>query len=129
MDSGGRNCAIMLLAFVIIATAAFAVNSGTVSGYYACQSTGNSNIVQCSGQLYQDSNGCIELVVPVINWVNDPGSIVTAAIQYYTLHNLPSLYPAVGSWVTVTGQLYSGYNFSSSGAACPGNYINVTSIT
>jgi len=31
--------------------------------------------------------------------------------------------------VTVTGQLYQGLNYSPSGAACPGNYINVTTIT
>ena len=128
MDPSRRNRAIMLLAFVITTAAAFTVNSNTVSGYNTCQPTDYSNIVQCSGRLYQDSNGCIELVVPVITWVNDPGSVVTATVQYYTLHNLPSSYPPVGTWVKVTGHLYQGYNNAPSGANCPGNYINVTSI-
>jgi hypothetical protein len=128
MGSSKRIRAIMLLVFVMTASVAFAVNSSPVSGYDACQSTGYSNLVQCSGQLYQNSNGCIELLVPIITWVNDPGDVVTAAVAYYTLHNLPSSYPPVGSWVTVTGQFYQGYNTASSGVACPGNYINVTSI-
>jgi hypothetical protein len=89
---------------------------------------GEGNIVQCSGDLYQDPNGCVLLVVPALTWVNDPGNVVTAGLQYYTLHDLPKSYPPLGVWVTVTGQLYRGYNTAPNGEACPGNYINVTSI-
>jgi len=97
--------------------------------YYTTCQQGPGNWVQCSGNLLQSPTGCVILGFHVGNWVNDPTNIVTTATQYYTLHNLPSSYPPVGSWVTVTGQLYQGINFSPSGAACPGNYINVTSIT
>jgi uncharacterized membrane protein YcgQ (UPF0703/DUF1980 family) len=51
----------------------------------------------------------------------------TSALQYYTLHGQSS-YPTNGTWVTVKGQMYQGYNTSPTGAACPGNYINVSSI-
>ena len=92
-----------------------------------CQSTGQ-NTIQCSGYLYQGSNGCLELQVPVANSVNN---VMTSATQFYTLHNLPSSLnpsnPSIGSWVTVTGSLHQGANTSSNGDACPGNYINVTS--
>lgn len=93
--------------------------------YTTCQSTGTNNMVQCSGYLYQPGNGCVELAVPVDNayWAE------TRIYQYYTLHNLPSSYDLSWSWVTVTGQLYQGYNFAPNGAACPGNYINVTSVS
>jgi len=89
--------------------------------YNLCQST-NGAITQCSGFLLQNLNGCVELVVPV----NSP--IASQVYQHYSLQNLPSTYPLPGSWVTVTGQVHQGSNFSSSGAACPGNYITVTSI-
>ena len=95
--------------------------------YTTCQSTGQ-NTIQCSGYLYQGSNGCLELQVPVANAVNN---VVTSATQFYTLHDLPPTLnpsnPSIGSWVTVTGSLHQGANTSSSGAACPGNYINITS--
>lgn len=97
--------------------------------YYDGCFTGGGNLVQCSGQLYQNPNGCVLLVVPALTWVNDPGNVVTAGLQYYTLHDLPTSYPPLGAWVTVTGQLYQGANTSSTGASCPGNYINVTSIS
>jgi len=95
--------------------------------YTTCQSTGQ-NTIQCSGYLYEGSNGCLELQVPVANWAND---VMTSATQFYALHNLPSALnpsnPSIGSWVTVTGSLHQGANTSSNGAACPGNYINATS--
>jgi hypothetical protein len=97
--------------------------------YYQCQSAAYGYTVQCSGYLYQDASGCIELEIPVTNWVNNPYTVVTTAMQYYTLHNLPSSIPPIGSWVTVTGQLYQGYNTGPNGAACPGNYINIITIT
>ncbi|HXX72820.1 MAG TPA: hypothetical protein VEI80_03925, partial [Candidatus Acidoferrales bacterium] len=73
--------------------------------------------------IYQAPNGCTELVIQVYN----PYSY-TSALQYYTLHNLSST-PASGTLVTVSGQMYQGYNTAPTGASCPGNYINVTSIT
>lgn len=96
--------------------------------YTTCQSMGQ-NTIQCSGYLYEGSgSGCLELQVPVANSVDN---VMTSATQFYTLHNLPpGLNPsnsAIGSWVTVTGSLHQGANTSSNGAACPGNYINVTS--
>ncbi len=95
--------------------------------YTTCQSTGQ-NTIQCSGYLYEGSNGCLELQVPVANSVDN---VMTSATQFYTLHNLPPSLnpsnPSIGSWVTVTGSLHQGANTSSNGAACPGNYINVTS--
>ncbi|MGA2784356.1 MAG: hypothetical protein ABSF09_06635 [Candidatus Bathyarchaeia archaeon] len=93
--------------------------------YSTCQST-SQGTVQCAGYLYQNNSGCVELVVPVANYASGVGS--TTATQYYTLHNLPASYPSIGSWVKVAGQLYMGNNTSSNGTACPGNYINVSSI-
>jgi hypothetical protein len=90
-----------------------------------CRSTGSNNTVQCSGYIGQNQNGCLVLVIPIRN----PYYLESLVFQYYTLHNLPSSYPSTGTWVTVNGQLYQGYNTSSTGAACPGNYINVTSIS
>lgn len=90
-----------------------------------CKSTSSNNTVQCSGYIDQNQNGCIVLVIPIRN----PYYLESLIFQYYTLHNLPSSYPSMGTWVTVNGQLYQGYNTGSNGAACPGNYINVTSIS
>jgi len=96
------------------------------TSYYGCQSLSSSrDTVQCYGYLYKDSAGCIELAVPV----NNGYYFETQVYQYYTLRNLPSAYPSLGSWVTVTGQLYTGYNVGPYGAACPGNYIVVASIS
>jgi hypothetical protein len=89
-----------------------------------CQSTDNTGTVRCSGYFFQASNGCAVLVIPIWN----PYIQESYVYQYYTLHNLPTTYSNL-TWVTVTGQLYHGYNTSGSGAACPGNYINVTSIS
>lgn len=89
--------------------------------YYTTCQQGPGNWIQCSGSLLQFPRGCV-----VLGFLVSSG--YTTATQYYTLQNLPSSYPSVGSWVVVAGDLYSGFNASPSGAACPGNYINVTSI-
>jgi len=93
--------------------------------YTTCQPTGNGNTVQCSGYLYQPLTGCVELAVPVNNgyWFESP------VFQYYTLRNLPSSYASGWRWITVTGQLYQGYNTASTGVSCPGNYINVSALS
>jgi hypothetical protein len=84
---------------------------------------GPGNWIQCSGNLLQSPGGCI-----ILGFIASSG--YTSATQFYTLHNVTSInYPPFGSWVTVTGQLYQGYNYSPIGAPCPGNYINITSIT
>jgi len=93
--------------------------------YASYTSIGSNNTVRCYGYLYQDPSGCTELVVPITN----PYYLESPVYQYYTLHNLPSTFPPMGSWVTVTGQVYQGYSAGPSGAACPLNYINITSIT
>jgi len=100
---------------------------GSYNGNYytTCQSTGNSNTVQCSGYLYTPANGCVELAIPIENgyWFE------SRVYQYYTLQNLPSSYTPGWRWVTVTGQLSQGYNLASTGALCPGNYIIVSTLT
>jgi hypothetical protein len=93
--------------------------------YPPCQTSAYSNNVTCSGYLFQAQNGCTVLVIPIANAYYSE----SYAFQYYTLHNLPSNLPLNGSWVSVSGQLYQGANTSSTGASCPGNYINVTSMT
>ena len=93
--------------------------------YPPCQSSGSSNNVTCSGYLFEAQNGCTVLVIPIAN----PYYSESYAFQYYTLHNLPSNVPSNGSWVSVAGALYQGANTSSNGASCPGNYIDVTSIS
>jgi hypothetical protein len=91
--------------------------------YNACHSPSSNDTVQCAGYLYQNPNACVELVIPIYS------SVGAVSYQYYTLQKLPASYPAIGTWVSVTGQLNHGNNFSSTGRACPGNYINVTSIS
>jgi len=92
-----------------------------------CQSLNqNGTLQQCSGYLYQPSNGgCMKLAIPYIN----PDVLETTAYVYYTLQNLPSSIPPTGSWVTVTGQVYSSYTIASSGNSCGGSYIQVQSIS
>jgi len=92
--------------------------------YPACQSTGSSDTVQCSGYLYQPGTGCVELAIPIDNgyWFE------SRVYQYYTLQNLPSSFNPSWRWVTVTGQLYQGYNLAPTGALCPGNYIVVSTM-
>jgi hypothetical protein len=92
-----------------------------------CQSPGINSLlynstVQCVGYLSQDTNGCVELVIPVYSRYG------FLTYVYYTLQNLPASYPPIGTWVAVTGQLQKESNVSPSGAACPGNYITLASI-
>jgi hypothetical protein len=95
-------------------------------GYYPpCQANITNHMVSCSGFIYQAQTGCTELVVVVAN-ANLPGSY---SYQYYTLHNLSSSPTINGQFVSVPGQFHLGANSSPTGAACPGNYINVTSIS
>jgi hypothetical protein len=105
---------------------------GYYSGYYGyyspCQYTGSSGSSTCNGYFYQAQNGCTLLVVPTTS--NPYPSYATGSVyEYVTLHNLPSNTPALGSWITVTGQLYQGYNTASNGASCPNNYMVVSSIS
>ena len=108
---------------------------GYYNGYYGyywyappCQATGSNGAVICSGYLYQAQNGCTLLVVSTMS--NPYPSYATGYVmEYYTLHNLPSNTPQLGSLVTVNGQLYQGYNTASNGASCPNNYIIVNSIS
>jgi len=93
--------------------------------YPPCQAGAVGNNVTCSGYLFQAQNGCTVLVIPIANAYYSE----SYTFQYFTLHNLPANAPSNGSWVSVSGQLYGGANTSSAGAACPGNYINVTSIS
>jgi hypothetical protein len=93
--------------------------------YPPCRTSGYGNNVTCSGYIFQAQNGCNVLVIPIAN----PYYAESSVFQYYSLHNLPSNIPSNGSWTVVSGQLYQGANTSSTGASCPGNYINVTSIS
>ena len=95
---------------------------GNCDFFHVCQQQGNS-VVQCTGYLYQDQSGCVELVIPIWSPYAQP------SYQFYTLQGLPASHPAFGSLVTVTGQSYLGSNTASNGAACPGNYIAVSSIS
>jgi len=105
---------------------------GAYYGYYngnfvspCSPQAANNNTVSCSGYIFQAQNGCTVLVIPVVN----PYYSESRLNQYYSLHNLPSNAQTNGSWAAVTGQLYNGANTSSTGASCPGNYINVSSLT
>ena len=89
--------------------------------YDSCWSTGQGNTVACDGYLIQDQNGCVELSVPTMTVAQNP-------YDHYTLQNLPSSHPAIGTWVVVKGQLYTGPNSGPNGASCPTAYINVSSI-
>jgi hypothetical protein len=90
-----------------------------------CQSSGSNNTSTCQGFLYQAPNGCTELVIPIQNaYIQE-----STSYQFNSLHNLPSNVPSSGTWVTVSGQMFNGSNTASNGAACPGNYINVSSMS
>lgn len=93
--------------------------------YNVCQPTGSNSLVKCSGWLYQASNGCIVLAIPIDNAYYAESRVY----QYYTLKQLPSSYHPNWTWITVTGQLYQGYNYGPNGASCPGNYIIVSTVT
>ena len=106
--------------------------NGYYRGYYvqspACQPAGNYGNVTCSGYLYQAQNGCTLLAVSTTS--NPYPSYATGdVIEYYTLQHLPSSLPQAGSWITVNGQLYQGYNTAPNGASCPNNYIIVNTIS
>ena len=88
-----------------------------------CQSSSVNGTVQCSGYIYHDTSGCVELAIPYVN----PDYLESVAYQYYTLRNLPSFVSS--GWVTVTGQLNQGFTVSPSGGVCPLNYIQVSSIS
>jgi len=90
-----------------------------------CNSASGNNTVQCSGILSEPTNGCVELAIPYTN----PDLLESTAYQWYTLRNLPSTLPSAGTWVTVKGQLFQGFTQGTNGAACSGNYINVSSIS
>ncbi len=96
---------------------------------FGCYGTGATdggagNTAKCSGYLYKDANGCLDLLVPVNDGFTDQSQ------EYFYLQNLPSSYPSIGSWVTVTGQVYQQGNFPApNGGACPTSYIQVTSIS
>ena len=90
-----------------------------------CQATGQNDTVNCSGYLSEPNDGCIQLAIPYTN----PYLLESTAYQYYTLRNVPSALPPAGSWVTVTGQLGEGFTPGLKGAACPGNYINVSTVS
>jgi len=100
---------------------------GYWNGYFTppCQAGASGNNVTCSGYIFQAQNGCNVLVIPIANAYYSE----SYTFQYYTLHNLPANAPSNGSWVQVTGSLYQGANSSTNGASCPGNYINVSSIS
>ena len=114
---------VVLMSLGVTQVSAQWYNNGT---YYTTCLPLPGNLIQCSGHLLQSANGCVILGFLVGNGIQN--NIVTTATQYYTLQNLPSTYPPLGSWVMVTGQLHQGPNSSPSGGACPGNYITVTSI-
>ena len=100
-------------------------NPAVANNYYSCTSIHSNATAQCYGQLYQESSGCVVLIVPVIDPNNSPGTVN----QYYTLLNMPANHPAIGSWVTVTGQISQATSATSNGQSCPSNSINVSQIT
>jgi hypothetical protein len=120
-----------------VAASATAVNGGAyqfncVTGYGcnwpynydACWGTGQGSNVACDGYLIQGTNGCVELAVPTDTVAQPP-------YNHYTLQNLPSSYPPIGSWVIVKGQLLQGASLSSNGSngtSCSTTIISVTSI-
>jgi hypothetical protein len=89
--------------------------------YDACSWTGNGNNVVCDGYLIQGQGGCVELGVPTV-------SAAQPLYNHYTLQNLPSSYPTIGSWVVVSGQLLQGPNSTASGTSCSTSIIIVNSI-
>lgn len=107
----------------------YAPPGGSVN--FGCYSSGPTNMgvygnitVQCSGYLYSDANGCLDLLVPIDN------GYTNQVQQYYFLQNLPATPPAVGTWIKVTGLLnLQGNNPGPNGGSCPSSSISVTSIT
>jgi hypothetical protein len=97
--------------------------------YDACWGTGQGTSgVACDGYLIQGPNGCVELAVPT-------DTVAQPAYNHYTLQNLPSSYPSIGTWVVVNGQLMSGANSGTgsssnnqSTGACSTMIISVSSV-
>ena len=119
-------------------TAPAYIGSGSYNcGYYGCtppslgafgnvcQSARANGTVTCSGILSEPGDGCIQLAIPYTN----PDLLESTAYQFYTLRNAPSNLPSPGTWITVSGQLGQGYTPATNGGACPGNYINVSSVS
>jgi len=106
-------------------------NNGYYGGYYyyslPCQAASNGNST-CSGYLYQAQNGCTLLAISTTSNPY-PSRATGSVLEYISLQHLPSSTPQPGSWITVTGQLYQGYNTASNGASCPTNYMVVSTIT
>jgi len=96
---------------------------GCNAAYSYCYSPNMDNSMQCVGYVYQNPNGCVELAIPEFS----PYGFMD--YRYYSLQNLPANHPTTGQWATVTGQLHMGPNTAPNGAACPGNYLNVTAMT
>ena len=110
-------------------------------GYYGCypsqgytyapctpSGTPGSNIVTCYGYLMQNgSTSCVQISVAV----TDPDYMRSGIFWvHYTLQNLPSSHPQMGSWVDVVGQLnIVDSNISANSASCSPNTIIVSSIT
>jgi hypothetical protein len=113
----------------IIATSSVAgvaePNPAVANNYYSCTSVHSGASAQCYGQLYQESTGCVVLIVPVMDPNNNAGTVN----QYYTLLNMPANHPGIGSWVTVTGQVLRAPAGASDGQSCPSSSINVTQIS
>ena len=96
--------------------------------YTPCTPTGNTENVTCYGYLIQNGqSSCVQLSVAI----TDPDYWTSGVFWvHYTLQNLPSSYPAIGSWVNVIGQLnISNTNLSANSAACSPNTLTVSSIT
>jgi hypothetical protein len=100
-------------------------NPGVYNNYDSCTSKPTNDTAQCYGQLYQESSGCVMLIVPVM----DPNDNAVVVNQYYALHNLPASHPPIGSWVTITGQLSKSPSSSGNDQSCPLTYINVTQVS
>jgi hypothetical protein len=100
-------------------------NPAVYDNYDSCTSKHTNDTAQCYGELYQESSGCVMLIVPVMD-PNDNGVVVD---QYYALHNLPASHPPIGSWVTVTGQLTKSASANTSDQSCPLTSINVTQVS
>ena len=99
-------------------------NPAVGNNYASCTSKQNNETAQCYGELYQESSGCVMLIVPVM----DPNNNPIIVNQYYALHNLPASHPPVGSWVTITGQISQSQS-GSSNQSCPLSSINVTKVS
>jgi hypothetical protein len=95
--------------------------------YTPCTPLGTGDTVTCYGYLIQNANGCVEISVRT----TDP-DYWRSGVWYvhYTLQNLPSSYPPIGSWVNVNGQLnIYDTSITANSASCSPNTLSVTSMT